>query len=76
MILSDSASGLAARINVVEPTGSETHVLVDLAGTQINAVFRERIADTPGAMLHLLPDSGKVSLFDAVTRRRIDVLRK
>jgi multiple sugar transport system ATP-binding protein len=75
MILSDSASGLAARINVVEPTGSETHVLVDLAGIQVNAVFRERIADTPGAMLHLLPDSGKVSLFDAVTRRRIDVLR-
>jgi multiple sugar transport system ATP-binding protein len=76
MMLSDAASGIAARINVVEPTGSETHVLVELAGTQVNGVFRERIANTPGAMLHLLPDSAKVSLFDAATRRRIDVLQQ
>ncbi len=76
MILAEAGAGIAARIIVVEPTGSETHVLMDLAGTQVNGVFRERIADTPGATLHLVPDQDRVSLFDATTRRRIDVLRR
>ena len=36
------------RVDVVEPTGSETHVLGRLGATEVVGVFRERIAARPG----------------------------
>lgn len=75
LMLADAATALPAKINVVEPTGSETHVLLDMAGSQVSGVFRERIANTPGALLHVLPDATKVSLFDATSRQRINLIR-
>jgi multiple sugar transport system ATP-binding protein len=75
LMLADAATGIPAKINVVEPTGSETHVLLDMAGAQVSGVFRERIANTPEALLHVLPDATKVSLFDAASGRRINLIR-
>lgn len=69
--ISPNAVGIPATIQVVEPTGSETHVLFSLAGCQINGVFRERIANEPGATMFLQPDLSKVSLFTADTGQRI-----
>ena len=66
-----SDTGIAASVAVVEPTGSETHVVLKAAGQDITAVFRERHAFAPGTPVHLAPDAAKVHLFDAETGNRI-----
>ncbi len=43
------SGGFPAQVVVIEPTGSETHVVLRLGGREITAVFRERHAFTPGA---------------------------
>ena len=41
-------------IEVVEPTGSETHVVGRIGATPVVGVFRERIAAGPGESLSLI----------------------
>ncbi|MCG6902111.1 MAG: sn-glycerol-3-phosphate ABC transporter ATP-binding protein UgpC [Rhodobacter sp.] len=57
--------GLAVTVAVVEPTGSETHVITHYNGQDITAVFRERHAFRPGKVIHLRPMPEHVHLFDA-----------
>ena len=66
-----SDQGIPATVAVVEPTGSETHVVFKTAGPDLTAVFRERHAFAPGTRVHLAPDAGKVHLFDAATGDRL-----
>ncbi|ESY07288.1 MULTISPECIES: sn-glycerol-3-phosphate ABC transporter ATP-binding protein UgpC [unclassified Mesorhizobium] len=66
-----SGKGIAASIDVVEPTGSETQVHLRIAGTPAVAVFRERISARPGEILFVEPDIAKVSLFDAETSQAL-----
>ena len=63
--------GVAARISVVEPTGSETLVFVRFSDSDMVALFRERHDFKPGDTLHLKPRLDKVHLFDAETGRRL-----
>ncbi|RVT83376.1 sn-glycerol-3-phosphate ABC transporter ATP-binding protein UgpC [Rhodobacteraceae bacterium CCMM004] len=74
--LSLADDGLAAQVGVVEPTGSETHVVARLghdgSGQEITAVFRERHALSPGQPIHLRPAAGHGYLFDAETGARVD----
>ena len=65
------AAGLKARVLTVEPTGSETQVLADVAGQSITATFRERITARPDESIAILPDPDRVHLFDAETGRRL-----
>ena len=67
----DAAEGLAGTIAVVEPTGSETHVIVRLAAREVTAVFRERVSFRPGDAVTLAPDASKAHLFDKATGQRI-----
>ncbi len=60
-----SDSGIAAKVVVVEPTGSETHVVLRAGTSSIVAVFRERHAFVAGDDVHLTPRKGMVHLFDA-----------
>ena len=54
-------------VEVVEPTGSETHVVGRIGATQVVGVFRERIAAGPGeASRHRGRAAGHASL-----RRRL-----
>ena len=62
---------MAARISVVEPTGSETLVFVRFGDSDMVALFRERHDFKPGDTLHLKPRLDKVHLFDAETGRRL-----
>ena len=64
-------SGIAAKIAVIEPTGSETHVVLRAGAQDIVAVFRDRHAFKVGDTVHLSPQTGLVHLFDAVTGNRI-----
>ena len=63
--------GIAATVAVVEPTGSETHVVLRISGRDLVAVFRERHAFHPGDVIHLAPQAGKVHVFDAASGDRI-----
>jgi multiple sugar transport system ATP-binding protein len=63
--------GLAAQIVTVEPTGSETQVTMRLAGQDTVGVFRERITEKPGEMLHVGVESGRAHLFDSESGQRI-----
>jgi multiple sugar transport system ATP-binding protein len=67
----EGPSGLAARVIVVEPTGSETQVVIDLGGQEAIAIFRDRIHAKPGETLHLRIEAEKTHLFDAATERRL-----
>lgn len=66
-----AADGVPATVAVVEPTGSETHVVVRAGGGEMVAVFRDRHAFRPGDRIHLAPRPGLVHLFDADTTERI-----
>ncbi|MCA3446002.1 MAG: sn-glycerol-3-phosphate ABC transporter ATP-binding protein UgpC [Rhodobacter sp.] len=63
--------GLQARVVVVEPTGSETHVVLRIAERDLTAVFRERHAFTPGQQVHLTPQPGLIHLFVADSGERL-----
>jgi multiple sugar transport system ATP-binding protein len=63
--------GLPARISVVEPTGSETTVVLRFGESEIVALFRERHDFRPGDSLHLRPRKDVAHLFDPQSGRRI-----
>ena len=65
-----SPEGLPAKVNVIEPTGSETQVMAEFAGTPIICAFRERVAAKPGETIRIAPDPALVHLFDAGTGQR------
>ncbi|HEV7718877.1 MAG TPA: sn-glycerol-3-phosphate ABC transporter ATP-binding protein UgpC [Arsenicitalea sp.] len=65
-------SEVAAKISVIEPTGSETQVFAYLGGQKIVGVFRERVAGAPGEMLPMSPNLAAVHLFDAETGLRLN----
>ena len=66
-----SPEGLPAKVHVIEPTGSETQVMAEFAGTPIIAAFRERVSARPGETIRIAPDPALVHLFDAETGARI-----
>ena len=63
--LSLAEDGLAVTVSVVEPTGSETHVISRFNSSEITTVFRERHTFRPGQTIHLQPLGQHVHLFDA-----------
>jgi len=65
--------GFPARIIVIEPTGAETQMTLDVAGSEIVAVLHERIAAKPGDIITLAADPALVHLFDAGNGRRIEL---
>lgn len=64
-------NGLKAEVVVVEPTGSETQVVVRCGGQDLTCVFRERITAKPGETIGITPDTNVTHLFDATTGKRI-----
>jgi multiple sugar transport system ATP-binding protein len=64
-------AGIPVEVVVVEPTGSETHVVVRHGGQELGCVFRDRIEARPGATINILPRPNLVHLFDAETGNRI-----
>ncbi len=69
---------MAAKIQVIEPTGSETQVIMSLGDAQMHGeskmigAFRERIAERPGQDLRFAPDLTLVHLFDEATGTRLN----
>lgn len=64
--------GFAATVVVIEPTGSETHVVLRMGQRDIVAVFRERHAFAPGQTVHLRANADHIHMFDTETGVRLD----
>jgi multiple sugar transport system ATP-binding protein len=62
---------LSPLISVVEPTGSETQVTMEIEGTQLVAVIRGRISHKPGDTAQILIDRSKIHLFDQVSGKAL-----
>jgi multiple sugar transport system ATP-binding protein len=63
--IANGHGGFSAVVQVVEPTGAETNVVVDMAGCQVTAVFNERRQLRPGERIVLTSLPGLAHLFDA-----------
>ncbi len=66
------AGGVPATVRVVEPTGADTFVYAELAGTQLCAVFGERHDFRPGETIQLQPRLEAIHLFDAQSGKKLD----
>lgn len=64
-------NGIQARVQVVEPTGSETQVTLRIGEVSVMGAFRERIAANHGDVLSVSPDPALVHIFDKGTGQRI-----
>ena len=64
-------NGIQARVQVVEPTGSETQVTLRIGDVSVMGAFRERIAANHGDALSVSPDLALVHIFDKGTGQRI-----
>src|SRR5262249_44847980 len=65
-------NAVPATVTVVEPTGADTFVYGEMAGTQMCAVFTERHAFAPGQGIHLLPNVPVTHLFDAASGSKLN----
>ena len=68
-VLTDGEDGIDARLIALEPTGAETVIMADIAGTTITVVTRERIALAPGDPIRLRPVVTKQIHFNADGQR-------
>ena len=67
----DPVVGVPAEVLVVEPTGSETHVLALIGTQRITCVFRHRVKIEAGDVVNLSFHEGPQHFFDPVTKMRI-----
>ena len=63
--------GLSASVHVIEPTGSETQVVMHIGEAHVIGAFRERITARHGETLRVSPDPSLIHLFDRGTGQRI-----
>jgi len=65
--LSPTGHGIAAQVIVVEPTGAETELLLQVGQAQIVAVIHGRTGAQPQDTLHLVIDTDKAHIFDGAS---------
>jgi multiple sugar transport system ATP-binding protein len=70
--LAADGAGIPARVVVVEPTGAETEMLVEVGATRLTLVLHGRTRAQPDDKVFLRIDAGKAHLFDAAGGRRMD----
>ena len=66
-----SKNGIPAKIAVVEPTGSETHLLVRANNQDLTCVIRERTNYSPGQEVKLTADKNSIHIFNYENKLRI-----
>ncbi|MCW5719803.1 MAG: sn-glycerol-3-phosphate ABC transporter ATP-binding protein UgpC [Devosia sp.] len=71
LTLSSRGEGLGGKIVTIEPTGSETFVVVQLGADKISALLRQRLTASIGDELWLAPQAGTTHLFDSATTKRL-----
>ncbi|MCZ8544238.1 sn-glycerol-3-phosphate ABC transporter ATP-binding protein UgpC [Mesorhizobium qingshengii] len=66
-VIGEAVDAMAIKVDVVEPTGSETHVYGAIGADTVRAVFRDRVQVRPGDSLPVTVDPGNIHLFDKAT---------
>ena len=64
--------GIAATVSVVEPTGSETHLIVRSGEQELISVVRERSNFSIGEQINLFADKNFLHVFDAKSSKRLN----
>jgi multiple sugar transport system ATP-binding protein len=70
--LSATGQGIPAKVIVVEPTGAETELLLDVGGANVIVVMHGRTAVRPDDIVHLEIAAGKTHVFDDASGARLD----
>ncbi|WP_075217548.1 ABC transporter ATP-binding protein [Mongoliimonas terrestris] len=65
--IEDGPGALPVTVDVVEPTGSETHIYGSLEGAPVRLVFRDRVPARPGTVLPVVVDPARTHVFDQAT---------
>ncbi len=71
-IVEDDETGTPATILVVEPTGADTHVTVELGGKKLTCVLPAHLDKTVGDHINLSFASPKAHFFDSKQETRLD----
>ncbi|MEP7298500.1 MAG: sn-glycerol-3-phosphate ABC transporter ATP-binding protein UgpC [Burkholderiales bacterium] len=69
--LAPAGAGIAAKVIVVEPTGAETELLLQVGDVQIVAVIHGRTAAKPDETVYLAIDADKAHVFDSASGKRL-----
>ena len=64
-------SGIAAQVVVIEPTGAETELLVEVGGQQLVVVMHGRTLARPDDTVYLRVDTDKAHVFDGQGGQRL-----
>jgi multiple sugar transport system ATP-binding protein len=70
-IVLDSGGGVTGRVVVTEPTGSETHLVVEVGGRELVCLVRSRVDLRSGETVGLSFRSPSVHFFDPETQLRL-----
>ena len=71
MFAPDPGGPVALAVEVVEPTGPETHVFGKIAGTDVRVVLRTRLIPDPGETIRLSVPENEIALFDPDSGERL-----
>ena len=71
-VLPDASSPIKMRINLIEPTGAETHVFGRLGDDDVIAVVHERLLYAEGAEIGVSIAPENIHLFSASTQARVN----
>jgi multiple sugar transport system ATP-binding protein len=63
--------GAKARVNVVEPTGPEMHIYIDLGGQEVCAITQDRVSLARNDDVEIAPRLDRVHLFDAASGKAL-----
>jgi len=66
-----ASEGIAATVVVVEPTGAETELLLQVGDAQLTLVLHGRTQARPEDTVHLAVDPSKAHVFDGATGQRL-----
>ena len=64
-------AGIATEVVVVEPTGAETELLLQIGAQQLTLVLHGRTAARPGDTVHLAIDAANAHVFDGQSGQRL-----
>lgn len=68
----NTGQGISAKVIVVEPTGAETEMLLEVGGTQIVTVMHGRTDAKPEDTVQLHITANKAHIFDVQSGKRLD----
>jgi multiple sugar transport system ATP-binding protein len=70
--LSGTQEGIAAKVVVVEPTGAETELLLQVGDVQLVVVIHGRTSAQPDDIVHLALKADKAHVFDGADGQRLE----